>query len=188
MAVFTPEMLALARTFQEPTLLIVPETSFEAKVKAIDAKKTMEGQIGTYQPDLYKKTDTGSERIAGWRALIVDGAREMDLKPGDDKGKKFKDRLADRKDARKPGERGMERHAYALLMMEGLRRGDPIDQWKGDKGTYTLLDDDPALSASDVPHAYWDDDDRQVFFDAYAPGVVHGDARLRSVVGGDVIL
>jgi len=180
MAVFTPEMLELAATFQEPTLLLVPETSFAVKVNAIDAKKTMEGQIGTYQSDLYKKTDTGSEKITGWKAVIVDGAKEMGLKEGDDVKQRFDKRIEARKAVRKHDEKGMERHAYALLMMESLRKGEPID-----KGTYTLLDDDPALSASDVPDAGWDDD--RVRFFALPPGGVGGHARLRSAVGGVVL-
>ncbi len=180
-AVFTPEMLALAATFQEPTLLLVPETSFVAKVKAIDAHKAMKGQVDTYQTDLYKKSDSGSETITGWKAVIVDGAKEMPLKEDDDTELTFAERIKNRKT--KPGEKGMERHAYALLMMESLRKGEPID-----KDTYTLLDDDPALSASGVPRAYWYDDLRRVRFDAYGPGVVLGAARLRSVVGGDVVL
>ena len=76
--------------------------------------------------------------------MIVDGAKEMPLKEDDDTELTFAERIKNRKT--KPGEKGMERHAYALLMMESLRKGEPID-----KDTYTLLDDDPALSASGVP-------------------------------------
>ncbi|MBI5422070.1 hypothetical protein HZA44_02970, partial [Candidatus Peregrinibacteria bacterium] len=84
---------------------------------------------------------------------------------------------------RKPGENGMERHAYALLMMESLRKGEPID-----KETYTLLDDDPALSASGVPDAHWGDGNSRVNFNSRDPASVNGNARLRSAVGGVVKL
>ncbi len=180
---FTPEMLKLAVTFQEPTLLLVPECSFAAKVEAIDAHKFMEGQIDTYQDDLYKKSDSGSEKIAGWKAVIVDGAKEMKLKEGDDPNQRFDKRVEARKVARRPGEKGVERHAYVLLMMESLRKGEPTEM-----ETYTLLDDDPALSASGVPDADWDDDNRQVHFGAYGPERVSDLARFRSSVGGDVLM
>jgi hypothetical protein len=181
MAVFTPDMLALVRTFQAPTLLLVPDTSFDAKVKAIDARKN-KGQAYTYQAGLYKKSDSGSEKITGWRAVIVDGAKGIDPKKmSDDVELALAERVENRKAARKPGEKGMGRHAYALLMMESLRKGEPID-----KNTWTLLDDDPALSDTVVPCAYWDG--ARVSFDSDLPDVALGFARLRSAVGGVVSL
>ena len=180
---FTLDMLELAATFQEPTLLLVPETSFAAKVKAIDNHRSMKSQSETYQADLYKKSDSGSEKIAGWRAVIVDGAKEMELKEGDDVKQRFDKRIEARKAGRRPEEKGMDRHAYALLMMEYLRKGEPIDE-----DTYTLLDDDPAMSASDMPGVGWDYGSRQVAFGAGDPGSVNDHARFRSSVGGDVLL
>jgi hypothetical protein len=186
MAIFTPEMLRLASTFQEPTLLLVPETSFAAKVKAIDAKKTMEGQKETYVDDLHKGSDSGTERITGWKVAIVDGANDMDPeRMGDDVALKLRKRIENRKEARGPAEAGMDRHLYAMLMLEGIMKGEPTDRIANGY-RYTLLEDDPANSASRVPHAYWDPDDRRVFFLWSHPGGVNDDGRFRRSVGGDV--
>jgi len=184
---FTLTELEVAATFQEPTLLLVPETSFKAKVKAIDAHKN-KGQADSHVDDIFTKSDSGSDKVTGWRVVIVDGAKEMELKEGDDKEKQFDQRIKARKAARKPSEKGMERHTYALLMMEGLRRGEPIDRYGSGKNTYTLLDDDPALSDSDVPDADWDANDRRVDFGTIRPGCIRNDARLRSSVGGRSII
>lgn len=178
---FTTEQLELASTLKEPTLLLVPETSFAAKVLAIDAYKTIKGQKDTNATGIFTRSDSGSGKIAGWKAMIVDGAAKVALKDGDDVTLLLRDRIANRKSARRPGEKGMDHHTYAMLMLEALQKSEPTDQ-----DCFTLLDDDPALSDSGVPYARWYGD--QVFFRAFVPGYVHGDARLRSSVGGDVEL
>jgi hypothetical protein len=183
MASFSPEELAVAKDFQEPTLLLIPETSFASKVAAINAHKTMERQGDTYVDDIFAKSDSGTKKISGWKVVIVDGAKEMECKEGDDLGQGFGKRIEKRKVNRRPGEKGMERHAYALLMMEALRIGELID-----RNTYTLLDDDPALLDSDVPFARWSVDLRRVNFSRSGPGLVNGKARLHSAVGGGSII
>ncbi len=180
---FTPEQLELAVTFQEPTLLLVPETSFAAKVEVIDTNKTMEGQTDTLVEDPYKESDSGSEKVTGWKAVIVDGAREMKIKEGDDVELELLDRVKNRMDARRQGEKGMDRHAYAMLMMESLSRGEPID-----KGEHmTLLDDDPAVSSLHVPCVDWNADEKRADF-RDMQNFEYGYVRFRSSVGGDVLL
>jgi hypothetical protein len=195
MASFTPEELETASKFQEPALLLIPECSFARKVQAMNGHKTMfmddpdlsKRQQDCYVDNVYRDPEGASPQITGWRAMIVDGAREMALKPGDDKAKKLKDRLAARKAARKPGEKGMDRHACALLMMEGLRRNAPVDQIGGAGGSYCLLDADPANSASRAPRAYWSSASRRVGFSAFGPDAADDTARFRSGVGGRVL-
>ena len=186
MATFKPEELEIASRFQKPTLLLIPETSFAAKVKAINAHKQGMQKNDTYVNEIYSKTDSGSDKITGWRAVIVDGAQEMESYEGDKLDLRFDKRIQARKAARKEGEKGMDRHRYALLMMEAIRNGNPVD-----KELYTLLDDDPALSDlsdSDVPSAYFGPSDRRVSFYWNRPVNVGGCARFRSSVGGDVLL
>jgi hypothetical protein len=183
MSTFKPEELEVASHFQEPTLLLVPETSFDAKVKALDAHKQGVQEIDTYVDEIYSKTDSGSDKITGWRAVIVDGAQEMKTYEGDDLDLRFDKRIAARKATRKKGERGMDRHRYVLLMMEAVKNGDPVD-----KEFYTLLDDDSALSDSYVPSASFRPGDRGVVFSGFRPVIVYGRARFRASVGGDVLL
>jgi len=178
---FTPEELVVAKDFQEPTLLLIPETSFATKVAAIDGHTTMEDQINTFGVDIFTKSDSGTKRISGWKIVIVDGANEMEPKKGDDTKLEYGKRIEKRKKDRNPVEKGMERHAYALLMMESLRNGEPID-----KDTYTLLDDDHVLSASGVPYGSWDHELMSFFMGN--PRLSSVNARLRSSVGENVLL
>ncbi|MBU1092749.1 hypothetical protein KJ836_03740 [Patescibacteria group bacterium] len=183
MATFKPEELEIASNFQKPTLLLIPETSFEAKVKAMDAHKQGMQENNTYVNEIYSETDSGSDKITGWRAAIVDGAQEMKAYEGDKLDLRFDKRIEARKATRKEGEKGMDRHRYALLMMEAIKNGNPVD-----KELYTLLDDDSALSDSNVPGANFYPAVRRVRFYWYDPDGVSGDARFRSSVGGDVLL
>jgi len=183
MGTFKPEELEIASHFQKPMLLLVPETSFAAKIKALDAhKQGMQGN-DTYVYKIYTDSDSGSDKITGWRVVIVDGAQEMEIYEGDDLGARVGRRIENRKKARKPGEKGMDRHRYVLLMMEGIKIGNPIDLT-----AYTLLDDDPALSDSSVPNAGFLPGRRKVSFGEGNPEHVSVCARFRSSVGGDVLL
>ncbi|MBI5422269.1 hypothetical protein HZA44_04010, partial [Candidatus Peregrinibacteria bacterium] len=100
---FTLEQLQLATTLQEPTLLLVPETSFAAKVRALDARKTRKGQKDCYVDEIFKRSDADFGKIAGWKAVIVDGARDMrnhGAANGDgDLGLSLEERIAIRKAA-----------------------------------------------------------------------------------------
>ena len=183
MATFKPEELEIAGNFQKLTLFLIPETSFEAKVKAMDAHKQGMQENDTYVNKIYTDSDSGSEKITGWRAVIVDGAQEMEAYEGDKLDLRFDKRIEARKATRKEGEKGMDRHRYALLMMEAIRNGNPVD-----KNLYTLLDDDPALSDSGVPDASFFAVRRGVDFAASDPDFVDGNARFRSSVGGGVLL
>ena len=184
MATLKPEELEIASRFQKPTLLLIPETSFAAKVKAMDAHKQGLQENDTYVNEIYGKTDSGSDKITGWRVVIVDGAQEMEVYDGDKLDLRFDKRIEARKGARKEGEKGMDRHRYALLMMEAIRNGDPVD-----KELCTSLDDDPALSDSYAPSASFVPDLRRVVsFTWDDPVDLCGDVRFRSSVGGDVLL
>ncbi len=208
MSTFKPEELEIASHFQKPTLLLIPETSFAAKVKALDAQKKnysntfqlLRAKVmtlllslkinrqgmqknDTYVNEIYTDSDSGSDKIIGWCAVIVDGAQEMEAYEGDKLDSGFDERIRNRKETRKSGEKGMDRHRYALLMMEAIRNGNPVD-----KESYTLLDDDPALSPSDVPGANFNPNSRRVRFSRFRSGNVSGGAQFRSSVGGDALI
>ncbi|MBI5421881.1 hypothetical protein HZA44_02000 [Candidatus Peregrinibacteria bacterium] len=185
--VFTPAMLDVAATFKKPTLLLIPETSFAAKVRALDTHKTPLVENECHLNVVFRRSDPGSETIAGWRVLIAEGAEEVDPKPDDDLDQVLIERIAARKAARIKNpdgsvlERGMDCHAYILLMMESLRKGRPIDR----KG-WTLLDDDASLSDTRMPGANWVAGEGQVAFHADHEFLRRIEARFRSAVGGEV--
>jgi hypothetical protein len=196
MSTFKLKELKIASHFQKPTLLLIPETSFDAKIKALDTHKQGMQENETRINKVYSETDSGSDKITGWRAVIVDGAQEMEAYKGDSLDLRFDKRIKNRKAARKPGEKGMDRHKCALLMMEIFKDSDPID-----KKFYTLLDDDPVLLLDDdpalsdfgtvvsgVPSASFNSHDHNVHFNWYGPNDVYNGARFRSSVGGDDVL
>jgi hypothetical protein len=180
---FSYEELEIASHFQQPTLLLIPENSFAAKIKALDTHKKGPQKNDTSVHLIFKDSDSSSDKITGWRAVIVDGANEMKAYEGDDLGAGFGARIRKRRKVRKPREKGMDRHIGALLMMKSLRGGDPIK-----KRLHILLDDDPALSDSHVPYMFFDPDDHNVVFDEAFPGYLLGEARFRSSVGGNALL
>ena len=181
---FTTEMLEIADTFQEPTLLLMPETSLAEKVFCIDNQKTIDDQRDTYVSEIFPKTDEGGAVTAGWRAVIVDGAKEMEMKLWDSGTLELENRLDNRRVTRKPGEKGMDRNAYAMLMMESIKNGGrPID-----KDSFTLLDDDPALSDTRMPDGRWNHVMQGVVFSSSPLDTEEPNARFRSSVGGDVVL
>ena len=179
LSTFKPEELEIANHFQKPMLLLVPETSFAAKIQALDAHRQRMQQNYTYVDEIFSRTDVSSGKIVGWRAVIVDSAKEMESYEGDILYLEFNKRIENRKAARRPGEKGMDRHRYALLMMEAIRNGDPVDQ-----ELCTLLDDDPALSDYGVPVARFSRSCLAVDFDWASPRPLGGNARFRSSVGG----
>jgi len=178
---FKPNELAIARGFQKPILLLIPEISLEALVKATDAHKQIEqGSDTVITYSTY--TDSRSDKITGWRAVIVDGAHEMEAYDGNQPDLKSDERIEVRKAARKKGEKGMDRYKYALLMMDAVRNGKPIDG-----NLYTVLDDDPViLDLWRVPIAGFCLGSGRIFF-AWDHDIGES-AQFRSSVGGDVLL
>ena len=173
--------LEAASRFQSPKL--VPKVPFAAAVRSINAHKTMPNQIDTYiNEGVYGKIkdDESNEQNAGWRFSIVEGAEEMDFKAHDNTKLTLGERIRLAEANREKAARGINRHEYAFLQMDGLRRKKPLD-----RKTWTVLDDDEALSASQFPNANWND--VRVFFDGVHPQFRNDDARFRSSVGGDVL-
>jgi len=180
---FTKAELELALKFNQPMLLIIPETSLAFKVKALGACKEEVLKHETYVHEEYKPTDTGPDKITGWRAVIVDGISEMETILGDDINAKFISRVKKRNDERNELDKGMDRHKYCHLMMESVRSGSPIDQ-----KMFTLLDSDAALSESSVPAADFDLNNNWIRFNWRYPDDVNVCARFRPSVGGDTLL
>ena len=183
MSMFKPEELDIARHFQKPVFLLIPETSFSAKVQALNAYKQGIQKKDTYVHDNYIRTDSGSHKIIGWRAVIVDGAQEIEPYEGDLLHLRDSERIKNRQNVRKPNEKGMDRHKYILLMMEAISNGDPID-----KKVITLLDDDPAFTASYLPKAKFYLAFNQVCFTWCDPPYFYDYGRFRSSVGGDILI
>jgi len=180
---FTPEMLAAAQSFQNPTLVLnAKDRSFDDLVSAMDGHKTMPDQNDAYVDGLFRQH--AGRKPETWGAHITEGSMEMEIHDFDDAdlilGERLEKFVAHKK---ANGVNGMDRWKYIALMMKSLKNGQPIDE-----EFWTMLDEDPALSESRVPYAGWypDPDDRRVDFGWDHPGDPGGVNRFRRSVGGDV--
>jgi len=183
-SIFKPEELEIASHFQKPVLLLIPETSFTAKVRAMNSHKQKVQKNDAFVDCAYAQTDSSVDKIIGWRVIIADGAQEMRAHKDTRPDLHFGARIMIRKGVRKiPYEKGMDRHKYILLMMDAIRSGKPID-----KKSRTILDDDPVLCDSQVPNAGFDPEDRNVHFGWSIPISTSKTYCFRSSVGGDVLI
>ncbi len=162
MKIFTPEMLVTAQSFQNPTLILSTKgRSFNDLVSAMDAHKTMPEQGDVHAGKIFND-DQAKRPLENWGAYIVDGPRKMSvIREFDDETLILRERLkrfAEYKEANKLS--GMNRWKYAQLMMQALKDGKPIDS----ECTWTMLDEDPALSNIIVPNAHWDQNDNRISF------------------------
>ena len=180
---FSPQELQIAAQYRVPMLILVPECSLNLKVKALDSIKQKMLSHGSYINEIYTETETSDDSIKGWRAYIVEAAHELKPYEGDDPNAPFGDRVSRHKAGRRSIEKGMDRHRYCLLMMETVKRDDPIDQ-----KLFTLLDDDPALSDQKIPAADYDPMNHWIRFNWRYPDDVNVCARFRSSVGGEQLL
>lgn len=180
---FTPEMLAAAQDFQNPTLILKTKgRSFDDLVAAMDAHKTMDPQRDVHVDGLYK--EYVSQRPENWGAYIIEAPVDPEILDFDDTDLTLGERLKKftaYKISAVVG--GMDRIKYAHAMMEGLKEGRPIDH-----RFWTMLDEDPALSDFCVPSAGWGPDRtiRRVGFGWDCLEHRYDFYRLRRSVGGDV--
>lgn len=184
----TDEQLQMASEYREPTLLVIPKVSFRAKVRALEttvsiaqeqiklgfeglseAEKAKALEILAWEkPEVaedYFSQDTGSERIVGWEARVVEGkgvwgsSRNMgskedylrDIKEKWIRNKIFKKEPLPSKIVKQlkwrheNGEREIDLHAYAMLAVVSLLQGEPIDNYEKNsdvRARFTVLSDE----------------------------------------------
>jgi hypothetical protein len=181
LSAFTQEKLEIAGSFRKPTLLIIPNNSFTAKVKAMNAHKYGRHIDDIWVDSAYGKSDL-SDKITGWRVAMVEGKHEADSYEGDRMDLTLKTRIKNRKYSRRPGENGMDRNTYISLMMDAVRKGTPVDQ-----AQFTILDDDSILSESEMPFAGFDQFHRRPDFLKCATNACDDFTIFRSSVEADLM-
>jgi len=134
--------------------------------------------------DDYIESDSGSDKITGWRAVIVDGSYGLKASEGDQLNLRYDERVESRKASRRAGEKGIDRHTFILLMLEMLESG----AYDG-REIYNFLDDDPVESTFGVPMATFRGGiDHKAYIGSDEADRVNESARFRSSVGGDELL
>lgn len=178
---FTPERQEAFALLRHPKLIFVPQISFAAKVRAINASGLAPDDTFVNEDVFGAVPEEGDKEVASAvRPVVIEAQQEMDVAPFDDLDLPLKKRIATMRRKRSPNLGGTDRDSYAALQLHSLRQGNPVDQ-----ETWTMFDADEALEGNAVPHGDWYGD--QVSFDgghADSPGE---SARFRFSVGGDVL-
>jgi len=156
--VFTPEMLAIAQSFQAPTLILETEgQSFSDLVSAMDYHRTMPNQEETYVVDddlnsLFwdsPSRQSSNRKPEEWEAHIIETPTEAGVHDFDDTGLTLEERLEEfTKYKAANGVNGMDCFKYIHFMMQKIKDGEPIDAelWR----RTTILDDE-LVSSTHAP-------------------------------------
>lgn len=178
---FTPEMLTAIQNAQNPQLILKTQgRSFNDLVSAMNGHKTMPGQDNAYVNDLFHRH--AGQKSENWGAYIIESPTDVEVQDFDNTDLVKKERLAVFASHKKTtGVNGMDRWKFTHAMMQALKEGNSLDV-----KFWTMLDEDPALSASQLPYACWLPVNRRVYFFWGHPGDPSGIIRFRRSVGGDV--
>lgn len=183
---FTPEKIKTAIHFDEPTLILIPETSFAAKIEAFKAHKPEKVNNIVVNP-YYLQNDAGSGKITGWRASIMDGCRDkLSTDDGDDRYRRLSGRMDIRKKSIRPksSKKGMDKDKWLMLMMAKLiQSGCPIDRHSA-----TILDNDTGTKEGLVMIGFFDGDRGSANLICQADTQMNLDGRFRSSVDGDSLI
>ena len=177
---FSVEKKAAISTLLEPKLLLVPNISFAAKVLVIDTSRLAPRKTYVSEGDFGSISDAAKEQATAWQPVVVEGMREMPIAANDDVNSTLGMRIDAAKKHRHPHAGGVDSNQYAVLQMDGLKNGAPVDCQ-----TWTILDEDKALEDNVVPFGGWDDG--RVGFGGNRAWCVDDGARFRSSIGGDEI-
>lgn len=181
----TPEVVEKALKMQEPTLIMVPPTTRQSKVDAID-KHPAEGQKNntyTYElrsNDLWNGGNAKTENR--WRVVIVEGAEDVMSDPEITDGKKTNYQMA-KAYVEKYADQGLnvinDADTYLSLMLKALAEGKPVDS-----RTLTVLNAKNATETSSLAGGEWSG--ARVSLGGAIHDVSYGGLRVRSLVGVDV--
>lgn len=181
----TPEVLDKALKLSEPTLLLVPPTTRQSKVDAINKHPVKGQKYDTYAYELRDNNlwnDGNSKTENKWRVAIVDGVQDIEQDNEIYDGKRTNYEMS-KLWVKKYQEQGLDvmndADAYLTLMMNGLAEGKPLDPQ-----SFTVLNGKNLTKTSRVAGGYWNDD--QVCLDDSDPYGVYNLLRLRGSVGVDV--
>jgi len=189
--VFSPKMLAIARSFHNPKLVLFNKgIPFDDFVSAIDSNKIMARQNDTcIDPDAF---DNPADLAEDWKAFIVEASTNMPYLPFDNADDALEYRLdafINYNKARNGGVvQGMDRWRYILTMMDGLKKLQPIDS-KLDRVNFpksTILNEDCGgkfSNGSYLPGAHWCE--RRLEFTSI-PIKYDSSFHFRRSLGGDV--
>lgn len=181
----TPEVLNKALKLAEPTLLLIPPTSRQSKIKAIDKHPAKGRKHETLIYDLENNdlwNGGKSQTENKWRVSIVEGVQNVAQDEQIHDGKRTNYEMS-KLWVKKYEDQGLDvmndAHSYLTLTMKALAEGKPVDSQ-----TDTVLNGKNLTKSSYVAYGSWAGD--RVILLYGAPGSVGNFLRLRGSVGVDV--
>lgn len=181
----TPEVLEKALKLSEATLLLIPPTTRQSKVEAIN-KHPAEGQ--KYDTYTYELNDNDlwnggkSKTENKWRVSIVDDVQDVEQDNEIYDGKRTNYEMS-KLWVKKYEDQGLDVmndvDAYLTLMMKGLAEGKPFDP-----KAYTVLNGKNLTKSSLVAVGRWGGARVGLYYDN--PGYTYDNLRVRGSVGVDV--
>ncbi len=181
----TPEVLDKALKMQVPTLIMVPPTTRQFKVEAIDKNPAKGQRHDTYAYELQDNNlwNGGKAKTENrWRVAIVEGTEDVMPDPEITNGKKTNYQMA-KAYVKKYADQGLDvindADTYLPLMLKALAEGKRVDP-----NTFTILNAKNATEASNLASGRWGGG-RVNLYNA-SPDHFSVNLRLRSLVGVDV--
>ena len=191
----TPEQLEAIKGMEKPTLQLIPITSMNRYIKALDSCKPMEKQDDAYVPPWHReafesadKRDgvTGNDTIIGWRIAVTEGAKEPKILPGDNIEESLRDRnIRFKQECGSRGVSGVDLKRMFASMMESLKNGEPLNDYCRDNGTWTFANEEGEKDGR-VSGVYWSVNDRRVNLSVRYAARQSRVARFRASVMVDV--
>jgi len=181
----TPEVLDKALKHKEPALLLIPPTTRQSKVEAIDNNPAtcQKSPVRTYALSDNNLWNGGkSQTEKKWRVSIVEGVEDVAQDNNIYDGKRTNYEMS-KLWVEKYEKEGLDvmndADAYLILMMKRMDEGKPVDP-----KTYTVLNSKNLTKDAHVADGFWDHD--QVNLNGGNPDSVRAVLRLRGSVGVDV--
>lgn len=187
----TSEQLEVVQSMKNPKLqLIPPNRSTSDYVAHMDGNKAMDGQrdtsVSAWTKGAFGRADKRDKAVSNWKVAITEGENEPDVLPGEDINAPLRERNA--WFAREYGEKGVsgvDLKKALLLMMDSIRKGEPINDILKQNGTATFVNSESEKDGF-VSGVYWHGADRRVFLVGRDADDPRAYARLRASVVVDV--
>lgn len=186
----TPEQLEVIKQMQKPTLQLIPVTSMDRYIEALDSHKPMDDQDNAYVSPWHKEAFERADKrdgvtdntIIGWRIAVTEGLKEPKLLEGDDLSRTLRNRNAW---LQRIGVSGVDLKRMLLLMMNSLKTEKPVDDYWKDDGTFTFVNEEGERNGR-IAGVAWLDIRRQVWLFDFPAGDSSEKAGLRASVMVDV--
>ncbi len=182
----TPEVLDKALKLAEPALLLIPPTTRQSKVEAMNKYPAtcQKGPAGVYELNDHNLWNGGKSQTENkWRVSIVEGIQivEQDKEISDRKRTNYEMSKLWVEKYEKEGLNVMnDADSYLVLMMKRMDQGKPVDP----RGFFTVLNGKNLTKDSLVAHGGYTGDRVDLY--SGSPVTVDAFLRLRGSVGVDV--